>query len=184
MYAQSCRRETQKQQHGSQGPNDLVVPFPNSLVRKIPYEFLDRLQDEQDGEDDRLHLRRMQTDELFDPSVHKTLAAAKRIIKNAGRDPDRIFVVGGFGSSQYLVDQIREAFSPIPVFSPPNAPSAIMEGAQCTLACLLTANAVVHKEAKRSLLHLFLWCWSAAAAFCCCTIRGRGWLTYAQSCAE
>ncbi|KAK1244353.1 hypothetical protein MKX07_003152 [Trichoderma sp. CBMAI-0711] len=71
---------------------------------------------------------------IFDPIVNDILKLVDKQVKRVqkkrkGRNPNYIFLVGGFGSSQYLRKRIVAKYARIQVLQPPDAWSAIAKGA-------------------------------------------------------
>ncbi|KAF4442543.1 hypothetical protein F53441_11704 [Fusarium austroafricanum] len=72
--------------------------------------------------------------QIFDPLVNDILRLVDEQVKNAlikrpGRDIKGIFLVGGFGASQYLKECIQKAHPDVQVIQPDDAWAAILKGA-------------------------------------------------------
>ncbi|KAF5708419.1 Hsp70 chaperone protein [Fusarium mundagurra] len=89
--------------------------------------------------------------QIFDPLVNDILRLVDEQIKNAlikrqGRDIKGIFLVGGFGASQYLKECIQKAHPDVQVIQPDDAWAAILKGA--VLSRLPHQAAVVETKAR------------------------------------
>ncbi|KAL7746261.1 hypothetical protein RI367_008402 [Sorochytrium milnesiophthora] len=83
------------------------LSFPALLYNAIPQEYKDILSEKQDGVDYALRITPQEMQSFFDPVVQRIKEMVVRQLQlNDGRVIEYIFFVGGFGSNQYLQDQI------------------------------------------------------------------------------
>ncbi|PWY75036.1 actin-like ATPase domain-containing protein [Aspergillus heteromorphus CBS 117.55] len=79
-----------------------------------------------------LKLNGSQIKNLFDPVVQKVqnlIRGQIRSCEDSKKAVKAVFLVGGFGSSEYLFHRIKNVFTRITVMQPPNSWSAVMLGA-------------------------------------------------------
>ncbi|KAE8356132.1 actin-like ATPase domain-containing protein [Aspergillus coremiiformis] len=70
--------------------------------------------------------------DIFDPvvrEVHTLVKSQVDHVTHAGKKVKAIFLVGGFGASAYLFQELRAAYPGVSVMQPPNAWSAVVRGA-------------------------------------------------------
>ncbi|KAH8595949.1 hypothetical protein B0O99DRAFT_511415 [Bisporella sp. PMI_857] len=104
---------------------DFFVSFPQAKLEDNPDENLTGNCWTMTGRDVKA---------IFDPLINDILRLIDEQVKNAlikrqGRDLKGIFLVGGFGSSQYLKKCIEKSFPDIQVIQPDDAWAAIVKGA-------------------------------------------------------
>src|SRR4051812_32849310 len=97
----------------------------------MPLKKKEFIEDERDG---HIELSRDDMLKLFDPVVEKIIDLIRKQInacesKLLSEQIDRIFLVGGFASSEYLFQRIKDTFPYITVTRPIEPGSAIMSGA-------------------------------------------------------
>jgi len=68
---------------------------------------------------------------MFDPVVNKIIALIEKQLKASDTPCNCMFLVGGFGESQYLQARVRATFGiPVPVIAVPKHPiAAVVRGA-------------------------------------------------------
>ncbi|KAM0265125.1 hypothetical protein ACHAQJ_000277 [Trichoderma viride] len=90
---------------------------------------------------------------IFDPIISDILRLIDEQVQSVkrklgGQDPKYIFLVGGFGSSQYLRKRVQTEYSGILVLQPPDAWAAIAKGAaisgMTTEATVTSSSATCH----------------------------------------
>ncbi|KAI8888809.1 hypothetical protein K501DRAFT_209653 [Backusella circina FSU 941] len=89
---------------------------------------------------------------IFDPVVDQVLALIdEQLARIPGIRPDKLFLVGGFGQSEYLLKRIKEEFLESGrvgnLFVPPNGALAIAKGA---VLYGLNPSIITHRVARRS----------------------------------
>lgn len=114
-----------------------VIYFPirpklyKLLVKNYP-DILERLANEQDGEDESIHLDRETMKAIFTPTLDGLVKKVEEQFKRLGnRGCDIIFLVGGFSTSPLLRQQIQQKFGTQvkKIVMPPYPGAAIVEGA-------------------------------------------------------
>lgn len=130
-------------------------------------EILKKLADEQEGEDDCIHIDRYTMEMIFQPTLKNIVKVAQeQFQKFDKRGCDYIYLVGGFSTSPLLEQYIREQFGEkTQVIKPSNPSAAILFGAilyafspeeiirrtRLTYGCQITTTfqSGIHKENKK-----------------------------------
>lgn len=74
-------------------------------------QVTERLEQEQDGVDDEVIISTEDSCDLFDQLLDMIIGATQKVLDRVGGSCDYMLIVGGFGESTYLVDQLRQAFA-------------------------------------------------------------------------
>ena len=114
-----------------------IIYFPirsklyNILAKNYP-DILERLADEQDGEDETIQLSKQQMQDIFAPVLEGLISKVQEEFQKLGeRGCDLIFLVGGFSTSPLLRQIIQKRFGERvkKVVMPPYPGQTILEGA-------------------------------------------------------
>ncbi|KAH8654245.1 hypothetical protein BGZ61DRAFT_500616 [Ilyonectria robusta] len=104
---------------------EYLINFPQAGLEDNPFEGL---------KNDCWAMTGARVKQVFDPLVNDILRlvdeqAKNALIKRQGRGIKGIFLVGGFGASQYLKECIQKAHPDVQVIQPDDAWAAILKGA-------------------------------------------------------
>lgn len=80
--------------------------------------------------------------EIFAPVISEILALVKDQVSASSIAPSALLLVGGFGSSLYLREQLKAAIPAITVMQPPGAWLAVAKGALCKAMAEASASSV------------------------------------------
>jgi molecular chaperone DnaK (HSP70) len=108
--------------------------IPNRLYRILSKDYpqvLTQLANEQDGDDEKVHLNKDMMQEIFKPVLDGLVQKVKeQFVRLGDRGCDILYLVGGFSTSPVLRQRVKQEFGdPIKVVTPPQPGAAIVEGA-------------------------------------------------------
>ncbi|GIQ81679.1 heat shock protein 70 family protein [Kipferlia bialata] len=126
--------ELKKYQVSADGEDAVSIALPTHIVREMPSEVMERLEDINEDADNHedLFLSPEEQRSLFDPSLDGVLRLIEEQLDRVeGAQVDLMLLVGGFSGSPYLCSRVREAFGNrvSRIVSPPNPGSAVVHGA-------------------------------------------------------
>ncbi len=111
--------QLKKNFQGSSSLGASVMQLPFSLVKAMPQQVHAQLAD-RSGYEDKLRLTDAEVAGIFDLAVNNILEVVDQMVQRAGVRPDRLLLVGGFGSSAYLQLKMENKFGePLPLTPPP-----------------------------------------------------------------
>jgi hypothetical protein len=104
---------------------EYFIPFPQANLEDNPSEGL---------KNDCWVMTGAKVKQVFEPIINDILRfiseqVTKALVERQGKGIKGIFLVGGFGASQYLKDRIQESHPDIQVIQPDDAWAAILKGA-------------------------------------------------------
>ena len=105
--------------------------FYKFILKRKP-ELLEKLADEQNGDDENIHLSRSTMENIFRPTLNGlVLTVENQFKKLGGEQVDIIFLVGGFSTSPVLRQRIKKEFGNRveKIVMPPRPSVAILKGA-------------------------------------------------------
>ncbi len=94
-------KQLKKNFEGSSRLGTSIVALPFSLVKAMPQAVEQQLWD-CSGSPDRLRLTDAEVAGFFDSTVDHILELVEQMVQRGGMRPDRLVLVGEFGSSPYL----------------------------------------------------------------------------------
>src|SRR5947208_2227907 len=109
-----------------------LVQVPRQLIRLMPQDKREFIEEECD---ENIELTTDDMLNLFDPVVDKVIALINNQLLackprlSESEQIDKLFLVGGFASNEYLFNRIKSTFLNITVTRPSEPGSAIMCGA-------------------------------------------------------
>ncbi|KAF8245501.1 actin-like ATPase domain-containing protein [Wilcoxina mikolae CBS 423.85] len=113
--------------------------FGNMTEEDEYYVNVPGMRDDEDNNiEDGCHtMERNAVERIFDPVVDKIIDLVEEqvvAVQQKGEDVGAILLVGGFGSSEYLLKRLRDKYfgwssTKLPVLQPPNARTAVVRGA-------------------------------------------------------
>ncbi|MTJ55908.1 Hsp70 family protein [Anabaena sp. UHCC 0253] len=114
--------------------NTTYFEIPNRLYKILSKDYpqvLEKLADEQDGDDDKVHLGKETMQGLFEPILDGLVRKVKeQFVQLDDRGCDILYLVGGFSTSPVLRQRIQQEFgSRIKVVMPSDPGAAIVQGA-------------------------------------------------------
>lgn len=108
--------------------------IPNRLYKILSKDYpqvLEKIAEEQDGEDEKIHLSKHLMQEMFTPVLDGLIQKIKdQFMRLDTRGCDILYLVGGFSTSPVLRQRVQQEFgSKTKIVMPPQPGAAIVEGA-------------------------------------------------------
>ncbi|MCL2935140.1 MAG: HSP70 family protein [Trichodesmium sp. MAG_R02] len=103
-----------------------------NFISKRKAKILEQLADEQNGDDENIHLSDSTMENIFGPTLDGLVSTVKNQFKELGdEEVDIIFLVGGFSTSPVLCQRIKKEFGSRvkKIVMPPRPGVAILKGA-------------------------------------------------------
>ncbi len=103
-----------------------------NFISKRKAKILEQLADEQNGDDENIHLSDSTMENIFGPTLDGLVSTVKNQFKELGdEEVDIIFLVGGFSTSPVLRQRIKKEFGSKAkkIVMPPRPGVAILKGA-------------------------------------------------------